>query len=241
MRKQTISIFLFCLFAFPMFSQTGKAIYQKQLASLNNKDSNASNNGSKYKNKVLEHLKTLEYELTFNDSKAVYKKIKSLSTNTNAVVDAMTAGFAQYEGIFYFDRSSKTVLHEQEFAGTTYIIQKNKINWALTKDTLKIDKYICYKATTTRTIVNSEGTHHLEVIAWYVPKISLSYGPDGYGGLPGLILQLENNGVITTLKRIEFLKKKSIKILEPSHGEKITEQEFENSVSKIYEKRKKTN
>jgi GLPGLI family protein len=155
----------------------------------------------------------------------------------------MTAGFAQYDGIAYFDRSSNVVLNEKEFAGTTYIIQKNIINWVLSKDTLKIDKYICYKATTTTTttttIVNSEGTHHLEVIAWYVPKISLSYGPDGFGGLPGLILQLENNGVITTLKKIEFSKKKSLKILEPSRGVKITQEKFDNIVSNIYENRKK--
>ena len=118
------------------------------------------------------------------------------------------------------------------------MIEKNDINWILSKDTLKIDNYLCYKATTTRIIENSEGKHKLEITAWYAPEISLPYGPDGYGGLPGLILQLNNNGTITSLKKIEFFNEEDINISFSEKGKKISEDEFNRIVSKQYTNRK---
>ncbi|MCB0445858.1 MAG: GLPGLI family protein, partial [Gelidibacter sp.] len=145
---------------------------------------------------------------------------------------------SQFTGEVYFDRIKKTIIHKEEFSGSIFLIHKKEISWTLTRDTLKIGIYLCYKATTIRTIENSEGTHKLKVTAWYAPEISLPYGPDGYGGLPGLILQLENNGTLTILKRIEFLDAETIKISPPTKGEPITEEEFNAIVSKRFENRK---
>lgn len=216
-----------------MFSQVGNAVYGKRLESF---DSDTKNLQLK---KILENLKTYEYRLTFKDRKAVYKKLKSLNNDQNPVIKAMTEGLANFSGSSYFDDSRKITLHQKEFAGSDYIIQKNIINWVLTKDTLKIDNYLCYKATTTYTIENTKGKHKIEVIAWYTPEISLPYGPDGYGGLPGLILQLNNNGIITSLKKIKLFKKdKTIDIKLPTKGEKISEDEFNNIVAKQFANRK---
>jgi GLPGLI family protein len=44
------------------------------------------------------------------------------------------------------------------------------------------------------------------VSAWYCPSIPYSYGPNGHFGLPGLIFELEDVGVLFALKLI-FLNK----------------------------------
>ena len=108
----------------------------------------------------------------------------------------------------------------------------------MSHDTLRVDKFLCYKATTKRTIKNSEGTYELIVIAWYTPEIPLPYGPDGYGGLPGLILLLEDNGTLTTLNRINSSKDEEIKISSPVKGKKISEDDFDELVSNRFENRK---
>jgi len=161
-----------------------------------------------------------------------------MSVENNPVVEAFTQSISQFTGEVYFDRTKKLVIHKNDFSGTTFLIQKNNVNWVLTRDTLKIDKYLCYKATTTQTIENSEGLHKLKITAWYVPEISLPYGPDAFGGLPGLILQLENNGILTTIKKIEFLNNETLKISLPTKGKEITEEKFNAIVKKTFENRK---
>ena len=60
--------------------------------------------------------------------------------------------------------------------------QKNDLAWQLQYDTLKVENYVCNKAT-----VKYEGR---EYIAWYAKDIPISDGPYKFWGLPGLILKI---------------------------------------------------
>lgn len=60
--------------------------------------------------------------------------------------------------------------------------QTNNLNWTLHKDTIKVQNYICNKAT-----VSFEGRDYT---AWYTPEIPISDGPYKFWGLPGLILKV---------------------------------------------------
>ena len=224
--------FMFFLFTTSIYAQVGNAYYKKQLSS----STDSINN--KHLKEALKSLKNREYQLTFNNTEAIYKEVKTLSINDNPIVEAFVKGSSEFYGEVYFNPISKSIIHKKELSGSTFLIEKNDINWILSKDTLKIDNYLCYKATTTRIIENSEGKHKLEITAWYAPEISLPYGPDGYGGLPGLILQLNNNGTITSLKKIEFFNEEDINISFSEKGKKISEDEFNRIVSKQYTNRK---
>ena len=190
-----LSVFLSSL----SYTQNGQAYYQKQL------ESSTDSIDDGYMRKALKSLQTRQYKLMFNNTEAVYDEVKGLDINQNPVVEAFVQGISEFSGKVYFNLSKKIILNKKVISDQTFLIEKKKIDWILSKDTLKIDNYLCYKATTTRVIENAEGIHKLEVAAWYAPDIPLPYGPDGYGGLPGLILQLNNNGTITSLKRIEFM------------------------------------
>jgi GLPGLI family protein len=62
---------------------------------------------------------------------------------------------------------------------------------------------------------------------WYTPDISLPIGPDGFAGLPGLIVQIEKGQVITILDKIEFTNKnRAVKIEIPTDGLKMSQDEF---------------
>jgi GLPGLI family protein len=58
-------------------------------------------------------------------------------------------------------------------------------NWAISTDTMTIAKHLCQKATTT-----FRGRSYT---AWFALDISLPYGPWKFGGLPGLILAIEDS------------------------------------------------
>jgi GLPGLI family protein len=216
-----------------LYAQVGNAYYKKQLSS------STDSLNDKYMKQALKSLKNREYKLAFNNTEAIYDEVKVLDINDNPVVEAFVAGISQFSGEVYFNQLKKSVINKKELFGSAFLIEKNSINWILSKDTLKIDNYLCYNATTTRIIENSKGTHNLKVTAWYAPEIPLSYGPDGYGGLPGLILQLSNNGSITSLKKIEFFnEKEKVNISFSAKGKKVSEDEFDRMMSKLYEDRK---
>ena len=110
--------------------------------------------------------------------------------------------------------------------------------WELTKEKLIINDLTCYKATTVLKLQGRRGEILRPVLAWYTTDINLSAGPDGFGGLPGLIIQLEVNNVVTALKKIEF-SDKPVDVKLPTKGKKMTEAEFDALMKDMVENRSK--
>ena len=105
------------------------------------------------------------------------------------------------------------------------VISNHSYEWDLTSETKKIDNYTCYKATYIYNFITTKGKEVNRLItAWYTPDISFSYGPNGYMGLPGLILELEYDKTKLVAKEIQFFKE-DIKIDFPKNRE-ITEEEY---------------
>ncbi|RLD60552.1 MAG: GLPGLI family protein, partial [Bacteroidetes bacterium] len=91
-----------------------------------------------------------------------------------------------------------------------------QFNWKLTNETKIILGYTCYKATH-----NREGGNPVIVTAWYCPEIPYQFGPKGYAGLPGLILEIVLGGKTTfTADTINW--DDDVWVIKPIHGKKIT-------------------
>lgn len=235
MNRKEYKLLVIFILTFSLSAQEGKAVYGKEIMYLN--DDNRSGSESAYTKQALENLKTFEYELTFNKNVAHYEKQSALAIKPNPLIDAMTNAYAGFFGISYFDNTRNLRVQVKEFSGETYAIKMNKVDWVLSKETRKIDQYICYKATTTETREFRGKSHLLTIVAWYAPELSLPFGPDGYGELPGLIVQLEKNGTRTSLKKIEFKKQAANKIIEPPIEELITEEEYRQITNAAYKQR----
>ncbi len=85
----------------------------------------------------------------------------------------------------YYNYEIGTMLEEREMMGKEFSIKdsipeiKWKVDVANQRDILG---YTCMRAITT--------VDTIEVVAWWTPQIQTSYGPDGFGGLPGAVLAL---------------------------------------------------
>jgi GLPGLI family protein len=75
------------------------------------------------------------------------------------------------------------------------------------------------------------GVFKRNVVAWYCPKIPVSFGPKGYGDLPGLILELEEKNITFGAKKIT-LNPTNIIIEKPSKYKIVSEIEYEKMVDK---------
>nr|WP_298660571.1 GLPGLI family protein [uncultured Flavobacterium sp.] len=140
---------------------------------------------------------------------------------------------------FYLNYS-KIVLSRTEkskiFENDEFIIVRDFNNlWKLTNESKIIDNRICYKAY----IDELKGNLKTTTIAWYDPTISLSYGPKGYGGLPGLIIELTDNFCTLKLSKIIYVDY-PIKIQKPEKGKIVTIEEYNKLVSdRIHELKSK--
>lgn len=115
----------------------------------------------------------------------------------------MAKVYAKYMGVVY--NIENQILKESQLLGNNIYTKEKKVeNWMLTSESKLIDNYLCYKATNIYTVVNPKGTFKFPVTAWYCPKLPYSYGPSGYGNLPGLILELQIRNVNYGVKKIEM-------------------------------------
>ncbi|PQJ68805.1 GLPGLI family protein [Polaribacter butkevichii] len=139
------------------------------------------------------------------------------------------------KGVYY--NKDERILQLNAF-GELFLITKPKLNWKIQKERKKIGEYDCFKATT-EVIVNTKGRKQL-ITAWFTPKIPISFGPLGYDGLPGLILELEVHKKIYYVKKITLNPKEEIKIEKPTKGIKVTEKEYQEMASSTMQKFKKS-
>lgn len=143
---------------------------------------------------------------------------------------------------------SKSVL-SSELAGKNYLIVDSILQqpWKLTNETKQILGYTCLKATrkvtvqvsAPRMMVFGAGSaspvrdtarpqpREVEVVAWYAQDIISPVGPDSYGQLPGVILQLDSDNGATVFTALEIKKEVDQKLLkEPKKGKTVTAAEF---------------
>ena len=121
----------------------------------------------------------------------------------NNLNDKIMLDFAGNLGPIYCLNDS--VYSNINFLGKNIYQQSAKIiDWKLHEDTKKIDGYLCYKATNVYKVEYGEKVFNHPVVAWFCPELPYQYGPNGYGNLPGLILELQVRNVVFGADKIEF-------------------------------------
>lgn len=236
MNNQTliISLAFFLFIVSNCYSQTksGIAYYAKKSITYDTSKNTKLNLEVKNLMKNAEEsLLKLEFTLKFNNNSAIFEEEHQIDipNDFNIKIARILSGV---NGIVFY--KNEIIIKEFEFAGQRFLI-KNEIEkekWKLTNKKMNIKGYTCYKAIQKEKIEGRWGSKEIDVIAWYTPEIPINFGPDGYAGLPGLIIQIEKNKIITYLKKIEFTDKK-IEIKEPTKGKKVTQEEFEAFVKQM--------
>ncbi len=64
------------------------------------------------------------------------------------------------------------------------------------------------------------------VTAWYTMDIPVSSGPNLYGGLPGLILEISDDNTTILCTKVVLNPKDKIAIKAPKKGKKVSQNEF---------------
>ncbi len=97
-------------------------------------------------------------------------------------------------------------------------------DWLITEETQLIQGFLCFKA-----ILFYNGKQ--KAVAWFTPDIQNKFGPNGYGGLPRLILSITAH--LQTLNATEIKITKNTNIKFALKGELIEKSEYDEIINKL--------
>lgn len=249
MKKSVPHIFMFiCCLIFAQNNNVGMITYRKEILlsiSETEKGNLFFKNHPQITTKIKEiekkgneMLKNIEFNLLFSNNESLFKVQKTLENENNRFYKFALG--PNGSAIYYNNSKDKLSLKQLEAYGETFLIKEKPIEWQTTVHTKKINNYTCYKAIATKTVKGRRGDINYPITAWFCPEISIQFGPLGFSGLPGLILELEVYNERYTAVKIELDSKKKVKIEKPKKGKEVTKEEFEEIGLKTMSEFKKT-
>ena len=168
-------------------------------------------------------VKDFEYTLKANPEESFYAWEEQIRDETVSERDFKTAINQGGTGKFYQNIKRNIAIHQRKRNGVykRYYRPLRDTAWVITKETDTILGYPVIKATKTTVLKKTLDPMLPKVLvkeAWFAPDLPMPFGPEGIGGLPGLVLRYGR--VVAT--KIKILKK-TIKIKEPKKGVLIDE------------------
>lgn len=163
------------------------------------------------------------------------------------------------DGHLYKDLNTGISTQATELGGKNFLIIDTikKAPWKISGDTKQILGVTCRKATqkvmqpvrqqrtlnfnrngstTTDTTVKPPAPKEIEVVAWFAETIMAPVGPDSYGKLPGVILELnvDNDAIVYNATSIkESVDTKAFK--EPKKGKRVTKAEYAKLMMELFQ------
>ncbi|WP_420385627.1 GLPGLI family protein [Roseivirga sp.] len=190
--------------------------------------------------------RAIEYLSAFFDSgkdvqvQLIFNSFGSFVRPVNALTDELSSNIAAVlaDEIIYTDYSSLTTYTIDESLGEPIVIidSLNRFKWVLTNEKKKIQGYTCLKALGIRNVERDNGSRESQVEAWYTPQIPIPTGPAGYGGLPGLILELrESKSAVYVLLKLETsIPQSDLNLIQrPKKGQEMSRNDFNNLLDSI--------
>lgn len=188
-------------------------------------------------------FQTYESELFFQGKKTLFKPKKSEQPQQVTADEGPGSGFRMMMSrrrdntIVYRDLEAGTHIEATNFMDKDFLIEGAdptiSSNWKVTGKQKMVAGYPCISAMRS----DSAMGRPREITAWFTPAIPVQSGPQSFGGLPGMILEIDqNNGqMVITTKSIEFKTLEGAEIAPPDKGKKVTREEYR----KIVEERMK--
>lgn len=204
---------------------------------------------------LIPEFRSSKHLLYFTESKSLYKTMPKEEapdpfSNTKG---AMSFNLGGGTSEIYFDFGQNKKLTVTDLFGDPYLIMDTikKYNWNVVNETKTIAGYTCKKAVATtkqikqmmRIAIASDAStppppvaEETEVIAWYATEITTPAGPEGYIGLPGVIMELDidKGSTVFTVEEVRPLTNPS-QIKEPKKGRKVTPEAYSKEMKKAIE------
>jgi GLPGLI family protein len=165
-------------------------------------------------------IKTLKSTLKFGDNKTLFTPLVVEERRDYYFDTPMAEQF----NITYTDIGGSSKLSQKKVFEELFLVADStaKIKWKITGETRDILGYNCRRA-------NGLVLDSIYVVAFFAEQIPVSGGPESFGGLPGMILQvaLPHENVSWLATKITDTSLPAGEIVPPKKGKPITKKEFQ--------------
>lgn len=213
-------VILSCSSLLGQYSNYGKITFERKTNLLKKYNDNRMKRFVNEENKI----KIDKFELLFNDTSSVFRPIQ--------VVDEGRMGWLTTKNYYYqYLQENSQFMILGLFGQNVYL--KDSLpsrSWKITNSTRNISGYKCRKAL-------YEKNDSTRIYAWYATELTTPIGPEGFCGLPGVILGLatEDGGIVYFAKSIEFVKPTQEELLPDVGKNKVfTLQQLQEKIKKDY-------
>lgn len=168
------------------------------------------------------------YNLTLTPDESDFRVVDKV-TNDQPSEGGIVIKVSANNGITYKNLNEKVSIKATTSFNQDFLIMDSLKNydWKITRESKEILGYEVRKAEAL-----ADSTTNL--VAWYAPKLTYKNGPDVYGGLPGLIMEIEiNSDSEKRGKRKITYKAVALNVVNdkkgidrPKKGKKMTNEEF---------------
>lgn len=191
-------------------------------------------------------LKNVEYRLNCNINEGRFEFIHSMD-NDGQTTNKRFISRGGGDGIYYKNINEKIKLHQLNSPIDEKVnlikIPFNEYEWTLTNEKKVINGYVCYKAYTEQEYEAPDKTGtklekvKYKTIVWFTPEINYPFGPAGFDGLPGLVLEKYSSSFYFIATKIVFLEKeKGNSLVRPKEGIQISKSDYDKRIREEYKK-----
>lgn len=186
-----------------------------------------------FSNQISEHL---IFQLDFNPNFARFtlSDSPSLKKYTSNSIQLTSIQYGYADTVWQNHEAAYSKSHEG-FGKKTIVLLKQGFHnpeWKISNQKKQIGNFTCFKATKTNIIKRGPRIFSMPLIAWFCPEIPVPYGPNDFGGLPGLILEAQTDKFLYGLKSIIFKSEVSVNKI-PAYPA-YTEEEL---IERLYKKK----
>jgi len=211
---------------------------------------------------MVPEFRTDKFELIFNESVSLFRSVVDdeapdpFANAGGGGGGGMRFNFRMPSANTYTDLAKQMQYEGREFFEKEFLIVDSlkQYKWKLSEETKTIAKQLCKKATTMITAPQMmrmrvslgggpnadtaasapRAPKETELVVWYAENIPVSFGPDNYSGLPGVIMEIDQDNGATVTTAVEVSAKYPKKeLVAPSKGEKMNRAQFQENMQKL--------
>lgn len=223
-----IFLFIFLLIgiaAQAQFTFQGKIEYERKMniqRTIDGMDEDDKRWAEKYRSN-LPKFHTTYYDLYFAPGKTLYKAGREVDNNPKT----WFATPPDIESTIYTDTKSGSVKANRQIYEEKFLLQDSmrKLKWKIDDEIRTIANFKCRKAV-------SKICDSVYVVAFYTEDIPVSGGPEMFGGLPGMILELAIPRLYTTwvATKVDLITPKNEDFAVTDKGKKVNMAQLHETV-----------